>query len=168
MDAATGLPVRTKSPRDSPDQVEYQGYASAGGREFPAKVRLTEKDKVVAEFWLDSLSTDLPDKSLFDPLPEAVVWPVCDNLKLPVPVSTPDPYYPDVELHKQVQGVVGLQVVIDVQGRVRDMVVIRSVTLRFNEESQAAVSKWRFKPAMCGSTPVPYEMVIEVSFRIGG
>lgn len=168
MDATTGLPLLTKSSWGRREQVDYEGYSAVGGRQFPTNIRVTEAGKLVAEFTLDSVSLDMPDKSLFDPLPDAVAWPVCDESKIkpPVPISTPDPDYPEVERRNRVQGIVVVQALIDEHGQTHDVVVVRSLNPRLDGEAKAAVLKWRFQPAMCGSTPIPKEMSIEVAFRL--
>jgi TonB family protein len=167
FDTDTGLPLRKKFWSGRWDQVDYDGYSTAGGKHFPTKIHLSEGDDVVGEFWLDSFSLDVSDKSLFDPLAGAVVWPVCgDKMKPPVPVSTPDPHYTEADRHNRVEGVVVLQVVIDEQGHTHDAVVVRSLTPGLDREAQATVLNWRFKPAMCGSTPAPVEMNIEIRFRL--
>jgi len=163
VDATTGLPLRQNF---SGLQVDYGGYYAFGDKQFPRNVRVREAGNLVAEFSLDSLSTDLPDKSLFDPLQDALF---CDDLtktKPPVPVWTPDPYYPEAVRRARVQGVVVLQTVIDEQGHASNLVVIRSLDPSLDGEAKAAVSKWRFRPAMCGDTPTSVEMKVEVAFRL--
>ncbi len=166
IDATTGLPLYTKSSWGVREEVDYESYTRVGDKEFPQQIRLAEGGKLIAELSLDSLSLDSPDKSLFEPLQDAKVWPVCNDTKAPVPISTPDPYYTDVDRRKGVQGVVAVQAVIDETGQTHDVTVIRSLTPGLDSSAQAAVSKWRFKPAMCGNTPIPVEMSIEVSFRL--
>ena len=56
--------------------------------------------------------------------------------------------------------------VVDEQGQTHDIVVIRSLNSLLDGEAKAAVSKWRFKPAMCGTTPISHEMKVEVAFRL--
>jgi len=169
LDAASGLPLRTNSSWGVREQVDYESYSNSGDKQFPAKMRVTEGGEVVAEFWLDSLSADLPDKALFDPLGDAVFLPVCslpNKQTAPVPISTPDPEYPETERRNRVQGVVTLHVIIDEQGHIQDPAVSRSVTPGLDERAKSTVLKWRFQPATCGGTPIPVEMNIRVSFRL--
>ena len=168
LDVATGLLLRYKNSWGISREVDYEGYSSFGAKQFPRSIRLREGGKLVAEFSLDSVSMEPPDKSLFEPLPGAVVWPACDDSKIkpPVPIYTPDPNYPEVERRDKVQGIVVVKAIIDEHGETHDVVVARSVNPRLDDEAKAAVLKWRFKPAMCDSTPIPREMNIEVAFRL--
>lgn len=166
--AATGLPFRDKGSSGEQEQVVYESYSGAGDKQFPANVRLTENDKLFAEFWLDSVSVDTPDKSLFQPLPDAVLWPVCDKMKPPVPISMPEPDYPPSATGLRTQGLVVVHLVIDEQGYTHDVAVTRSLTPVLDKEAVAAVSKWRFKPAICGDTPIPLETNLGVEFNFMG
>jgi TonB family protein len=170
LDAASGLPLRSRSSWGLRGQVDYEGYSNSGDKQFPARMRLYEQGELVAEFWLDSLSADLPDKALFDPLPDAVFLPVCsppDKMKAPVPISTPTPDYPEIAKSYRIQGIVALQAVIDEQGHVQDPAVSRSANPILDGEAKATVLKWRYQPAMCGSTPIRVEMNVQVSFWRG-
>jgi len=168
MDATTGLPLREKSSSGFQEQVDYESYSVYGDKQFPHTIHVTEAGAIVAEFSLESLSADLPDKSLFDPLADAVVLPVCDDMKIkpPVPISTPDPAYPETDRRNRVQGVVLLQMVIDEEGKTHNVMVIRSLNPRLDAEAKAAVLKWRFQPAMCDTSPVSRGMKVEVAFRL--
>lgn len=163
VDAATGLPLR-KTSSMLREEVDYEAYSGVAGKQYPTRVTVAEGGKVVAEFWLDSLSMEIPDKSLFEPPQDATLWPVCAKTKPPVPLFTPNPIYPETDRRNRVQGIVVLYAVIDEQGRVHDPTVTRSLTPGLDEVAKATVQQWRFQPAMCSSTPVPVEMNIEVSF----
>lgn len=167
FDKQTGLPLREQSLGSGPSEiVEYGDYIAALDRQIPRTVRVTEKGSRVVEFWVDSITTQPVDDSIFAPLQDASYWPVCDHMKAPVPIHTPDPLYPEADRRNRVQGSVELQLVIDAKGRTHDIAVTRSVNPRLDREAKVAVSKWRFHPAMCGNTFVPTEMLVEVDFRL--
>jgi len=66
------------------------------------------------------------------------------------------------------QGSAILHIVVDEQGYTNHIEVVRSLTPALDNEAVAAVSRWRFKPALCGNTPVPIETNVEVAFRFFG
>lgn len=88
------------------------------------------------------------------------------GVSAPVPVFDPDPEYSDEARKAKYQGTVVLWVVIGADGRTRDMRVERSLGMGLDEKAMEAVKKWRFKPAMKDSQPVPVQVNIEVSFRL--
>jgi len=168
VDKSTGLPLRKLHLvlGGLNERLEYQDYFASGAEQFPRQIRLFENDKLAVELWLDSLSTEPQDESSFAALPNAVVWPVCENMKHPVRIHTPDPEYADTDRKNRVQGTVVLQMVVDTQGKPANIAVARSLSPGLDKEAQKTVSGWRFRPAMCGDTPVPTEMNIEVTFRL--
>lgn len=62
-------------------------------------------------------------------------------------------------------GIVGLSVVIDEQGHMRNVRVVRSLGLGLNEKAVEAVSKWKFKPALKGGQPVAVSANVDINFR---
>jgi TonB family protein len=59
--------------------------------------------------------------------------------------------------------------VVDVDGTVRDVTVVRSLdpTFGLDEEALKAAKQWRFEPATRLGVPVPMVVSIEMSFTLG-
>ena len=87
-------------------------------------------------------------------------------MSAPVPIFDPDPEYSEEARKAKYQGTVILWVVIGADGRPREMRIERSLGMGLDEKAMEAVKKWRFKPAMKDSQPVPVQVNIEVSFRL--
>lgn len=69
FDRTTGLPIRNRNPNEPSDAVtEYSDYTFGANREVPRTVSVTKERHPVVEFWVDSISTDVPDTALFEPL----------------------------------------------------------------------------------------------------
>lgn len=76
-------------------------------------------------------------------------------------------YTPDA-MRARIQGVVGLECVIETDGKVGDATVIRSLDAVHGLDAQAikAVKQWRFKPAMRDGKPVRTAVTIELTFTL--
>lgn len=86
-------------------------------------------------------------------------------LQAPKALHTPAPEVPAHVRRLPADGVVVLDVVIDTTGRVLWPVVIRPLGLGYDEAAIAAVTGWKFKPAMKDGKPVATEMAFEIAFN---
>ena len=75
------------------------------------------------------------------------------------------PIYPSMARIARVQGVVILEAVIDVSGRVESARVVRSISL-LDDAALEAVRQWRFEPARLNGQPVPVVMTVTVNFSL--
>ncbi|MEM7143675.1 MAG: energy transducer TonB [Verrucomicrobiota bacterium] len=87
--------------------------------------------------------------------------------KKPRPVYQPPPKYPRDLFKQGVAGVVKIEAVVGVDGRVRDPRVISSPHPLFNDAAVSAVSQWKFEPGMRDGVKVPFKMLIPVRFSLG-
>ncbi len=73
---------------------------------------------------------------------------------------------PAAERAKNFGGTVKLQIVVGVDGRTGGIQVLDSLGHDFDEAAVAAVTRWRFKPAVGpNGAPVPTIARVEVNFR---
>lgn len=77
-----------------------------------------------------------------------------------------EPAYSEEARATKVQGTVLLKVTIDVDGRAKDVQVIKGVGMGLDEKAVEAINAWRFKPGELGGAPVPAQAQIEVNFRL--
>ena len=75
------------------------------------------------------------------------------------------PIYPPIAMSARVEGVVRLEALIDEQGRVGSVRVLRSVPL-LDTAAVDAVRTWRYTPTLLNGVPVPVLMTVTVSFRL--
>jgi protein TonB len=106
------------------------------------------------------------------PPPPPPGWPanavrVGGNLKQPLKTKHVAPIYPPIAQSANVQGVVILEVVIGVDGKVQDARVLRSIPL-LDQAAVDAVRQWEFTPTLLNGTPVPVIMTVTVQFTTGG
>jgi|SRR5579872_3335225 len=84
----------------------------------------------------------------------------------PKPVYHPDPDYTDRARKKKINGYVVVSFIVTTEGKVRDVTVTRSLDKDLDKQALAAVSKWRFEPAMKDGTPVEVRLSAELTFRL--
>jgi len=89
------------------------------------------------------------------------------GMKAPYKIVDAAPPYPPLAQRAHVEGVVILEAVIDAQGRVASVRVLRSIAL-LDEAAVDAVKQWRFTPALLNGEAVPVVMTVTVNFTLQG
>jgi periplasmic protein TonB len=87
------------------------------------------------------------------------------DVKPPVKVKGAPPVYPDVAKRARVEGVVILEATIGIDGKVKDIKVIRSVKL-LEAAAMDAVRTWEFKPTVVNGQTVQVITTIPVNFSL--
>jgi TonB family protein len=78
----------------------------------------------------------------------------------------PEPNFSETARSRKVQGVVGLNVVVDPTGKVRNIKIVHPLGLGLDESAVATVGTWRFQPATKDGQPVAVAVYIEVDFHL--
>jgi protein TonB len=86
-------------------------------------------------------------------------------LQAPALIKRVDPEYPELAVRAKVQGVVILEAVVDRQGRVEDVRVLRSIAL-LDKAAIAAVRQWRYSPLLLNGTPERFVLTVTVRFSL--
>ncbi|HKV07323.1 MAG TPA: TonB family protein [Thermoanaerobaculia bacterium] len=84
----------------------------------------------------------------------------------PALVYQVQPRYTPPAIKAGVQGTVTVEAVIDEQGRVTDVRLLRGLPMGLDQEALAAVRQWRFTPATLQGQPVNVYFSLTVNFRI--
>jgi protein TonB len=87
------------------------------------------------------------------------------GMKPPVKIVDAAPVYPPMARIAHVQGVVILEAVLDIHGRVESVSVLRSFPL-LDQAAVDAVRQWRFTPALLNGEAVPVVMTVTVNFTL--
>jgi protein TonB len=77
-----------------------------------------------------------------------------------------EPEYSEEARKARAQGSVLLEIDVDVNGRVANIRVVKSLGLGLDEKAKEAVLKWRFRPAMAGGRPVTAPAQVRVTFHL--
>lgn len=94
------------------------------------------------------------------------VFKVGGGISAPLAISTPDPEYTQQARDAKTQGTCVLGLIVDEQGRPRDIRVIRGLGYGLDQKAVDAVRQWRFQPARKDGAPVNVEIRVEVGFRL--
>jgi len=105
--------------------------------------------------------------SILPPPPPEPAGPIRLHSGMKAPVKTTDvaPVYPIIAKNAHVKGVVILEAVLNAQGGVESVRVLRSVPL-LDQAAVDAVQQWRFTPALLNGQPVPVVMTVTVNFTL--
>jgi protein TonB len=87
------------------------------------------------------------------------------DIRPPTLLQRVDPVYPDIAVRARVEGVVILEAIIDEEGRVKEVKVVRSVPL-LDRAAIEAVERWRCEPVVFNGRTIPVILNVVVSFRI--
>jgi len=88
------------------------------------------------------------------------------DLSAPVPLRKVDPKYPPTLVADRVEGEVVLYAVIEKDGSVGEIQVVRGLDDQLDENSKAALAQWKFRPATKGGEPAEVEVIAHIPFRI--
>ena len=86
-------------------------------------------------------------------------------IKYPTKVHHVPPVYPRLAQDAKVEGLVILEAIIAVDGRVQDVKILRSKPL-LDQAAIDAVRQWRFTPTLLNGVPVPVIMTVTVKFEL--
>jgi TonB family protein len=77
-----------------------------------------------------------------------------------------NPVYPPVARMAHQTGTVEIYLVIDTDGTVKDMEIIRGASKLLDDAAVEAVRKWRYEPYKCGGRPIQVESTTYVTFSL--
>jgi TonB family protein len=109
--------------------------------------------------------------------------PVAAEVRVPVVIVTGDggnaakgvaprvtfqkkPIYPFVMRASGMRGEVVVDFIVDIEGRVRNAFVVRTLNPAFDDPALEAVRKWKFEPGHVGDRPVNTHMQVPVIFQL--
>ena len=116
---------------------------------------------------------DLPETDIiFDipegPPPSEPEGPihVGGDVKAPNKLSAPQPQYTEIARKARIQGVVIVQAIINKQGEVTDVKVLKGLPMGLDQAAVEAIRKWKFEPATLNGKPVDVYYNLTVNFTL--
>lgn len=94
------------------------------------------------------------------------VFKVGGGVSAPAVLYKVDPEYSEEARKAKYSGTVTLSIIVDPEGKARDIRVVKSLGMGLDEKAIEAVQKWKFKPGMNKGVPVNVRASIEVNFRL--
>jgi protein TonB len=86
-------------------------------------------------------------------------------IRTPTQLKKVNPVYPPIAQSARVQGVVIIEAIIGVDGRVSEAKVLRSIPL-LDAAALDAVKQWQYTPTLLNGVPVPVIMTVTVNFTL--
>jgi periplasmic protein TonB len=102
------------------------------------------------------------------PAPEKSEGPlrVGGDVKAPVAISRTKPNYTEAARKGRVTGVVVVEAIVNKQGEVEQVKVLKGLPLGLSDEAEQAVKKWRFHPGTLNGEPVEVIFTLTVTFTL--
>jgi len=102
------------------------------------------------------------------PPPPPPVGPILvgGDVARPNGIYTPLPAYTEIARKARIQGIVILQLVLDKQGNVTDVEVLKDMPFGLTESAVKTVSTWRYEPATLNKKPIEVLMTVTVNFTL--
>jgi TonB family protein len=88
-----------------------------------------------------------------------------DGVPIPKKQKHVQPVYPQEALEQGLRGIVILDLVIDTEGRVAEMHIIRSIP-GLDEAALAAARQWRYEPVKVDGRPVSVRVTVPITFAL--
>jgi TonB family protein len=98
--------------------------------------------------------------------PRAGPYRVGGAVSRPEIVSQTRPVYTELARRNRVTGTVIVEAVIDEQGTVTDVRVLKGLPMGLDRSAVEAIKTWKFKPATLEGRPVPVYYVLTVNFQV--
>ncbi len=96
----------------------------------------------------------------------AGVFKVGGGVSAPRVIHDPAPRYSKEARKAKLQGTCVLWLVVDADGKPRDIRVARVLGMGLDEEAIKAVKKWKFEPARKDGQPVAVQINVQVTFKL--
>jgi protein TonB len=94
------------------------------------------------------------------------VFRVGGGVSAPRVLENPSPDYSEEARKAKYQGTVILWLIVDSNGRPRDLKVAHSLGMGLDQKALEAVRRWKFQPATKNGTPVAVQINVEVNFHL--
>lgn len=88
------------------------------------------------------------------------------GVSMPTVLASVDPEYSEEARNAKYSGTVLVSIVVDTEGRARNIHVLKSLGMGLDEKAMEAVAKWRFRPGMRNGVAVNVMAQVEVNFRL--
>lgn len=88
------------------------------------------------------------------------------DVKAPEKIFQTNPQYTEIARKARIQGVVIVQAIIDKEGNVTNVKVLKGLPMGLEEAAVDAIKQWKFKPATLNGRPVTVYYNLTVNFKL--
>jgi TonB family protein len=85
---------------------------------------------------------------------------------LPQQLEAAQPFYPKEPFDARIEGTVGLELVVQANGSVGDVRVVKSLNPDLDEAAMACARRWRFRPGTKDGQPIDLIVTLDISFSL--
>lgn len=115
---------------------------------------------------IDAAVFGIPDAPPWAPAGPGGPMQIGDGVTAPQKIFAPQPRYTEEARQGRIQGTVILQAVIDEEGAVSGVEVLKGLPLGLNDAAIETVRQWRFKPATLDGAPVAVYLSLLINFSL--
>jgi TonB family protein len=158
---------------DQGKAIEFTDYTEVDHHFFPGKItvllELPQSEKRVLVIQDIKVSKAQFTENSFAIMPRAAEFDTCTNMQPAKPLQTPRPEFSPMAAQKSMRSspVVAVYGIVDKDGNLTNVKILNSDP-EIQKPILEIVKKWRYTPAMCGSSPVASEKEISVPLFGGG
>jgi len=164
----------TKTPRFKPPEVRPKQIPPKRVKKVPIPALDPEApepilpDEPEVEIDIPDIDTDFFAIPEAPPAPPAPTGPVivAGDIVRPEKTHAPQPSYTEVARKTRTQGTVILQAVIDREGNVSELKVLKGLPMGLTEESLKTVKNWKYTPATLHGKPISVYLTLTVHFKL--
>lgn len=131
----------------------------------PEPIQLAEAEAPDVDVAQDGVVFGIPDAPPSDG-PFGPVYQLGGDISPPVKTYFPSPRYTEEGRQARIQGVVILEAVVDSNGDVSRVKILKGLPFGLSEEAAETASQWKFRPAMRGGKPVSVFLNLTIRFSL--
>ena len=129
----------------------------------PEPIRIPEPDDELEIPDVDDLVIAVPEAP--PPVDTGPIF-VTGDVQKPVKISDVQPQYTEIARKARIQGVVILQTIINKEGNITDVKVLKGLPMGLAEAAVSAVEQWKYQPATLNGKPVAVYFNLTVNFQL--
>jgi protein TonB len=133
--------------------------------EEPEPIRLPEEIQPDVDLPETDVVFDIPEGPPPSPEPEGPIQ-VGGDVEAPVKTYYPQPQYTEIARKARLQGVVIVQAIIDKNGNVTNVKLLKGLGMGLDQAAIDAIKKWQFEAATLHGKPVSVYYNLTVNFRL--
>ncbi len=129
----------------------------------PEPIRIPEPEDQLQIPDVDDLVIAVPDAP--PPVDTGPIF-VTGDVQKPIKISDVQPQYTEIARKARIQGVVILQTIIDKNGDITDVKVLKNLPMGLGDAAVTAVRQWKYEPATLNGKPVAVYFNLTVNFKL--
>jgi TonB family protein len=145
---------------------EFSDYQPFREHSYPRQARLLVDGSQALKVKIISLREATFDEAVFVPPSGAVARRQCEHMTHPVALKTPDPAYPRSAAQNRMGGTATVTLTVLPDGSVENVQLVGSAGKEMDQVTLETVRNWKFRPAMCGSEAVAFDIRVSVNFQM--